>query len=175
MAGFQIDAEKFYWIKGDAEDDPEDLCLHGDASAVIGDETFSYSCTVSATALYLLKSLTENHIIYEDNQMLPCCGHFLIANDTLSEVYIYGCPNGVDWSIIHEGDTVRLITESGKETVVPLAEYQKEVFRFADKVEAYYQSCAPKILPEDDEFTRNGYTAFWTEWRRRRYGTNVPS
>ncbi|MDE7245733.1 MAG: hypothetical protein K2O18_17410 [Oscillospiraceae bacterium] len=160
-----MDAECFYWIQG-PEDDPEDLCLHGDVTAVIGDETFSYACTASAAALYLLKSLSRNHIIYEENQMLPCCGFFMIANDTLSEVDIVGCSNGIDWSVIHEDGAVRLVTESGKETVVPMTEYQKEVLRFAGKVEAYYRACAPKILPED-EFDRNGYTAFWNEWRRR--------
>ena len=166
MAGFHIDAGNFRWISG-PEDDPHDLCLHGDASAVIGDETFAYSCTVSAAALYLLKSLTRDHIIYEENQMLPCCGFFLMANDTLSEAEISGCPNGVDWSVIHDGGAVRLITESGRETVVPMQDYEKEVFRFADKIEAHYQSCAPKILP-DDPFDRNGYIAFWNEWHSRR-------
>ena len=34
-------------------------------------EKFHIDATVSATALYLLKTLTEEHIIYEDNQMLP--------------------------------------------------------------------------------------------------------
>jgi len=166
MAGFQIDAENFAWVNGDA-DDPRDLCLHGEATAVIGNECFAYRCTVSATALYLLKTLTQDHLIWEDNQMLPCCGFFLIANDELSEVTISGCPNGVDWSVIHEGESVRLITENGKETIVAMEDYRREVFRFADKIEAYYQSCSPKIVPQD-EFDRNGYTAFWNEWHRRR-------
>lgn len=34
-------------------------------------EKFHIDATVSATALYLLTTLTEEHIIYEDNQMLP--------------------------------------------------------------------------------------------------------
>ena len=35
------------------------------------------------------------------------------------------------------------------------------------KVEGYYRRCAPKVLPED-EFGRQGFLAFWREWRRRR-------
>ncbi|MDE7477213.1 MAG: hypothetical protein K2M91_04555 [Lachnospiraceae bacterium] len=166
MSGFKIDGDHFAWINGEA-DDPKDLCLHGDVTAVIGDECFTDECTVSATALYLLKTLTEDHVIWEDNQMMPCCGHFIIPNDDLSEVTIVGCPNGIDWSVIHEGASVKLITESGKETVVPVKDYAKKVFRFADKVEAYYQLCSPKIISEN-EFYQNGYTAFWNEWHRRR-------
>ncbi len=167
MTGFQIDAEHLAWINGDA-DDPEDLCLHGDATAMIGEECFTYRCAVSSTALYLLKTLTQDHLIWEDdNQMLPCCGHFMIANDTLTEVAIVGCTNGVDWSVLHEGDSVRLVTESGKETIVSMEDYRREVFRFADKIEAYYQSCSPKRLQED-EYDRAGYIAFWNEWHRRR-------
>lgn len=110
MAGFQIDAERLEWINGDA-DDPRDLCLHGEATAVIGEECFTYYCTVSSTALYLLKSLTQDHLIGED--------------------------------------------------------YRREVVRFADKIEAYYESCSPKIIGED-EYDRVAYTAFWNEWHRRR-------
>lgn len=168
MGIFRIDADHLCWING-TEDDPEDLCLHGHAVALIGEEKLEYEATISATALYLLKSLTENHIIYEDNQMLPCCGFFYIPDETLSNVTISGCPNGIDWSVIHEDDVVRLILGNGQEQRISLEDYRKEVFRFADKIERFYQSCAPKILP-DDPFDRNGYLAFWNEWHRRREG-----
>ena len=167
MGTFKIEATNLHWL-GDPVNDPDDLCLHGDAVAYIGEQKLEYEdCTVSATALYLLKTLTENHIIHQDNQMLPCCGFFLIANEDLTEVGISGCPNGVDWSVIHADDAVRLILEDGYEISVPLEQYRDEVIRFADRIEAYYQSCPPKILPED-VFDRNGYIAFWNEWHRRR-------
>ncbi|MEY8321161.1 hypothetical protein AAK894_08790 [Lachnospiraceae bacterium 46-61] len=165
MAGFHIDAHHFEWING-SEDDPEDLCLHGDVTAIIGDEVLQYNCTVSSTGLYLLKTLIQNHIIGEDNQMLPCCGHFMIANDAFSEVTIIGCPNGIDWSVIHDGDFIKLITESGKQTIISLQDYEQEVFRFADSVEAYYKCCSPKVtFNDEDELT---YATFWNEWHRRR-------
>lgn len=166
MAGFHIDAQELYWVNGSA-DDPNDLCLHGRTVAVIGDETFEYNATVSASALYLLKSLTEDHIIYHDNQLLPCCGFFLIASEDLTKVDISGCPNGIDWSVIHEGDKVKLITETEKTIYVTQEEYRDEVFAFTDKIEAFYNKCQPKILP-DDPFDKNGYVAFWNEWHRRR-------
>lgn len=51
MGIFQIDAEEFEWIDG-TKDNPQDLCLHGLAVAVIGTETFEYGATISATAFW---------------------------------------------------------------------------------------------------------------------------
>ena len=45
--------------------------------------------------------------------------------------------------------------------------YKAEVFRFADKIEAFYNACTPKVIP-DDTFWKNGYVAFWNEWHSRR-------
>ena len=73
----------------------------------------------------------------------------------------------MDWSIVHDRRNVKIILPFGQEERIPLAGYKKEVFRFADKVEAFYQACTPKEVP-DDEFDRNGYLAFWNEWHRRR-------
>lgn len=163
---FGITVERMYWIKGE-EDDPKDLCLHGDVEVIIGAETFSYNATVSATALYLLKTLTEDHLIGEEIQMLPCCGHFIIPAANLDTVDISGCSNGIDWSVIHENDYVRLITESGQEVSIPIEDYISAVFHFSDIVKAFYDLCSPKEVG-DDEFERSGYIAFWNEWNRRR-------
>lgn len=141
--------------------------MHGHVIAQIGDTVLEDYGTVSATALYLLKTLTEDKIMAEyDIQMIPCCGHTMFANQDLTEVMISGCPNGTDWSTIHEGNSVRLILHTGQEEVVDLSAYREEVLRFAEKVEAFYNSCAPKELPAN-EYDRNGYIAFWNEWHRR--------
>ena len=166
MGLFSIDATDFEWIDG-SKDNPEDLCLHGHAIVCIGKCKFDYDATISATALYLLKTLTENHIINTDTQLLPCCGHFMIPNETLDNVTILGCPNGIDWSVIHDGDSVILELEDGTREYVSIAAYEREVFRFADKIETFYKSCTPKKVPAD-EFERNGYIAFWNEWHKRR-------
>lgn len=166
MGTFKIDADDLHWLS-DPVNDPEDHCLHGHAVALIGDRTLAYDCTVSATALYLLKTLTEDHMMGQDNQLLPCCGHFLIANDELTNVTIIGCAYGIDWSVIHEGESIKLVLEDGYEENIPLDEYRDEVYRFADKIEAYYKACPPR-KEYTDAFDRNGYTAFWNEWHRRR-------
>ena len=60
MGTFVIDVDEFTWICG-LEDDPEDLCLHGHVTVQIGKTVMEYDGTVSATALYLLKTLTETN------------------------------------------------------------------------------------------------------------------
>lgn len=160
MAQFHIDVTECFWIGGSL-DDREDLCLHGNALAVIGDRRLEYAdATVSAAALYLLKSLTEDHVIGQDNQMLPCCGFCLIPNDAGTEVSVSGCPNGVDWTVRHE---------DGYEALVDPAEYRRAVFAFADKIETFYKTSSAKILPRDD-WERRGCLTFWNEWHRRRSG-----
>ena len=166
MDKFTIRAHQFSWITGEA-DDPEDLCLHGHVTVEVGDRMLEDDGTVSATALYLLRTLTEDRLMGKsENQMIPCCGHFLMANEDLTAVEIIGCDNGTDWSTVHENGGVRIMLATGEEAWIDLPRYRAEVLRFADTVEAYYQSCQPK-RPED-EFSRRGYQAFWNEWHRRR-------
>ena len=166
MGVFKIRADQFEWING-AKDDPRDLCLHGRVTAQFGDTILEDHGTVSATALYLLKTLTEDKLMQPyDIQMIPCCGYFLIANSDLTEVQISGCDTGTNWSTVHEGDSVRFILPTGQEEVVSRREYQYEVLDFAKSVKRYYDACTPKEIPED-EFDRNGYIAFWNEWHRR--------
>lgn len=166
MGIFTIKADDFGWING-AKDDPQDLCLHGRVTVQFGDTVLEDHGTVSATALYLLKTLSEDKIMAPyDIQMVPCCGHTLIANDDLTEVQISGCDKGTDWSTIHEENNVRLILPSGQEEVVSLREYRCEVLDFAESVKRFYDICTPKEMPKD-EFERDGYIAFWNEWQRR--------
>ena len=165
---FRIDAENLCWIKNDDVDDPDDFCLHGQAHAKIGDVFFQCEATVSATGLYLLRSLTENHSIHEHEHILPCCGHWMLANDDLSSVDIGGCSNGVNWSVIHENDIIKFVTESGTETLIDIDNYRQEVYAFTDKIEAFYKKSSPKNLLETDSISRDGYAAFWNEWHRRR-------
>ena len=167
MGIFKIEADQFSWIDG-SRDEPDDYCLHGHVTVQIGSHQLEDYGTVSATALYLLKSLTEDKAMDQHTiQMIPCCGHFFLPNQELSEVQIIGCDTGTDWAIVHVGDRVRIILDSGDEEWVELSDYKEEVFRFADKIEAFYQSCTPKTIPSD-AFERDGYTAFWNEWYRRR-------
>ena len=164
---FKIHIDDLFWING-TKDDPKDMCLHGRMWVVIGGRMVELDgeVTVSASALYFLKTLTEDHILNEDNQMLPCCGHYLVPLEDGKNVTIGGCPLGVDWTVLHEGKMVVVILEDGTRTSIPLELYKNEVFRFADEVEAFYRACSPKILHNDYE--RENWRLFWDEWHRRR-------
>ena len=173
MGTFKIDASNLHWINGSL-DYPSDLCLHGDAVAIIGKYKKHYKdATVSATALYLLKSITENHYPSEEGmevQILPCCGFNIYPDANLENVSIMGCPNGEDWTIEHDGNDVVLSLDNGYIERVNIDDYKKEVFKFADLIENYYKKCSPKKLDDYSDFDRDGYIAFWNEWHRRRNG-----
>ena len=154
------------WIEGPA-DDPRDRCAHGSVSVTMGERVLSYDCCTSAAAMRMLRTLTEDHEIgdcWAGQQMLPCCGHELYAEG--ESVVIFGCPNGVDYAVRHEGDMVCLTTEDGETYAVSFAEYLAGTMPFLDALEAFYRSASPKIFYADVE--KAGYEAFWKEWNRRR-------
>ena len=75
-------------------------CAHAHAVARIRDETLEYEPTVSATALYLLKSLSEDHRAYEEKQFPPCRGFNIFEkSDGSGDVVVLGCPHGVYWDM----------------------------------------------------------------------------
>lgn len=165
MAKFHIDATDLHWLEGCGTDD---LCLHGNAIAVIGERTLAYEeCTVSSTALYLLKSLTQDHIIYrEANQMLPCCGHMIIPADDGENVHVCGCTNGEDWTVCHVDGAVELILEDGYTVTVPMEEYRREVLAFVQKIEDFYNTAESRTPA--DTWEQKNYARFWEEWHRRK-------
>ncbi|MBR4204459.1 MAG: hypothetical protein IKQ92_03185 [Clostridia bacterium] len=178
IAEFHITAEDLHWL---TEDEAEDYCLHGRAAAAVGGYEISYdSVTVSAAALMLLRTLTEDHEAGRSAVgMLPCCGRPLPPMDSDPEhCILITCPNGADWSVRHDGEDVILDIgdEDGCVFRVPLGQYQDEVCRFADEIEAFYRASKPKKLPEDPDCEEDaGYEAFLREWRARRdpYGPGV--
>jgi len=163
---FKIEATNLRWLEGMNPED--DLCLHGDVVTIIGDERLEEnSATVSAAALYLLRTLTQDHVSDRENPIIPCCGFSMYADEYMANVDIIGCPNGVDWSVIHIPDGVKITAESGTGKIIAIDNYRSIVYSFVDKIDDYYLQSPPKVLP-DDKYDREGYIAFWNEWRRRR-------
>ena len=170
MGIFKISVTNLHWIDGTL-DNPDDFCLHGDPVAIIGEFKLEYKdATVSATALYLLKTITENHYPGKDNQMLPCCGFSMIPDTDLQNVTIIGCPNGVDWKIEHSNKNVIITLDNGHVEMIDIEDYKKEVFAFADLIEGFFNRCKPKRIDTLNQADKDGYIAFWNEWRRRRNG-----
>jgi len=169
---FDIKVLRQHWIKDDENDDPEDLCSHGEVFLRIGDKEISNkqsgSWTLSSTALYLMRTLSENYKPSKyASQLIPCCGHFFVTDESDDEfVMIVGCSNGIDWTIKHiENEQIKHITEDGEEGIIGKAEYRKIVIEFVNHIEKFYKQSKPKVIPED-EFDRKGYEAFWKEWRK---------
>lgn len=168
---FDIRILDLHWIKD--VDDPTDLCAHGRVFVKIGNEIISdkksLDITVSASALYLMRTLKINYKKDDfASQLLPCCGHFIIADDDNDFVNICGCPSGIDWTIIHTYDNrIKHISDSGQEAIIGKEQYKKIVLDFADQVENFYKTSIPKTIPTDD-FDKKGYLTFWKEWRNLR-------
>jgi hypothetical protein len=168
---FDLKILDLHWINN--EDDPNDLCAHGHVYLKIGNEIVSDKesgdWTLSSTALSLMRTIDKDYKKNNnDNQLLPCCGHFIIADDQGENVTIQGCGNGIDWTIIHHSNgTVEHVTEKGEKGIITNEDYRKLISGFADKVEQFYKDSKSKTIPEDD-FDKKGYLIFWKEWKRLR-------
>ena len=49
--------------------------------------------------------------------------------------------------------------------LIKFLDYKEWFKNFAKKVQEFYNKCYEKILPKND-FEKNGYIAFWNEWKR---------
>lgn len=167
---FDIKILRLHWINDDGKYDEDDICLHGEVYVKIGDETLSNkeagSWSLSVTGLYLLRSLSQDCSFYElGNQLVPCCGHFMIPDDNGENyVTIMGCPSGIDWKITHKDSIVEFESEKGSKGQLSFLEYKLIVKNFINEIEDFYGKPEDKNVP-DDEFDKNGFDQFWNEWR----------
>lgn len=168
---FDIKILDLHWIEN--VDDPTDLCAHGHVFLKIGDQVVSDKATgdwtLSSTALSLLRTIEKDYITDDySNQLLPCCGHFFIADENQETVIVQGCNTGIDWKIIHTNDNkVKHVLDNGYEVSIDKEAYKCKVLEFADQIEQFYKDSKPKAIPTDD-FDKKGYLTFWKEWRHLR-------
>jgi hypothetical protein len=160
-----------HWIQ-QVIDAPADLCAHGDVEFRIGadvlmDESNGKDLTVSAAALYLLRALSIPHTKENPvgDQLFPCCGFNMWEVEGQEDVVISGCPNGVDFEILHEETGVCICSAEGREWHVDWPSWRDAVFAFADRVSDFYATSSPKE-PNDED--RAGFMKFLAEWGRRR-------
>jgi hypothetical protein len=165
------------WVEG-AEDDPADLRAHGDVEFRIGGDVLlgpdtGKGLTVSAAALYLLRTLDRPHTrdAPVGDHLFPCCGFALYELDGEPDVAVCGCPNGEDFEVRHAPGGVVVRAADGREWSVGWPEWRAAVFAFADRVAAFYAACAPKRPSPDDAA---GFRCLAREWTRRR-GAPGPS
>ena len=81
------------------------------------------------------------------------------------DVVIVGCPNGIDFDVVHANDEVVVTAADGREYRLSAAEWRKTVCAFSDAVETFYAVSSPK-QPSDDD--KDGYAKFRSEWSRHR-------
>lgn len=161
------------WIKG-SKDDPADLCAHGDFEFridgdVLSDGSAGRELTLSAAALYLLRTVSRSHTKDEPvgDHLFPCCGHAMYDVPEQDDVVIVGCPNGEDFEVVHreEDASVLVRVADGRDWSVDRDSWRDAVFTFADAVAEFYARSSPKRPTADDS---TGFRAFQAEWERRR-------
>ena len=167
---FELKLLTISWLENLEEE--LDRCAHGKVLVRIGGAILSDASadawTVSAAALYFLRTLTQDHTPINPicEQLLPCCGFAMWPDASSDDVFIMGCPTGIDWAVEHIVEGIRLTAAGGESVVISRQQYQAAVLRFADEVYTFYQSSHPKQLPADPEDAA-GYDLFWQEWHRR--------
>jgi hypothetical protein len=160
------------WIKG-AVDDPADVCAHGHVDFRVGDDQLidperDIEVTVSAAALYLLRTLEREHTKESrvGEQLFPCCGFATYDEGGSPDVLIIGCPNGIDFEVRRGPDRhVILRASDGREWQIASADWQTAVFSFADAVSAFFADASRKTPSTGDE---PGFRKLVAEWERRR-------
>lgn len=160
---FAIEAAELCWLNGQREE--TDLCAHGIVRICLGDYTLEGEVSTSASALHLLRTVSDDHEPDEMAKLFPTDGFCWTPSGgaTPYPIYLGGCPNGgFDGTVLHEEGFVRVALESLPEVRVPLEDYRAEVFRFADAVEALFRRSQPKVVA--DALDKLWYPLFWMEW-----------
>lgn len=162
---------RLHWINDDRQDDPRDLCAHSPVAFEVRGRCLlaadAGSFTVSAAAVYLLRTLTREHTSAAPvgEHLFPCCGHALYDLGD-PDVVILGCPRGTNvWVTRPNGHTVRLSTDDGEQLDVGANDWSAAVVGFVDRVQQFYRQAAPKQPAAADAA---GYAKMWSEWQRRR-------
>jgi hypothetical protein len=164
-----------HWLSHAAEQ--SDLCAHGEVTVQIGSQKLASPADgdwcVSAAALYLLRTLTTDHTPEHPvgEHLIPHCGHTMFVENGSDDVLILGCPQGVNWDVIHQSGQVLLRTTQGTEERLRRHEWQQAVLAFADAVEHFYAHSLPKVPADTDEAA--AYAVFLAEWKRRRQAISV--
>lgn len=154
-----------------------DLCTHGDVRLTIGGHTIAPGngegeYGISEAALGLLRTLKSDRPEqtgqpFADRLIPHGCGAILMM----------GCPIGIDWTVRHVKDRVRITdvvrydTTSdsdatrfpGLEVEIPLDEYRDEILAFARRAKEPFEGVVKSFSDDADE---RDYVNFWEEYDR---------
>ena len=155
---------KDMFFRGDSEKE-YDYCIHGKVIFNIGEVLLSddNNWCVSASAYRFLQTLFEDHKTGNEEFLIPCCGHSIYPSEDEKFVTIIGCNNGIDFDVIHMGESVIIKTADKREYKVPFSDYKNAVLSFAKQISDFYESNPPRKF--DDDFHKDGYKAFMSSYR----------
>ncbi len=155
-----------HWL--DSVDEPEyDLCVHSNVLLEIGDKVISNKesgdWTVSASAYLFLKSLNEDHISSQYEQLLPCCGFNFWKIE--SGFFFGNCGIGINWDIFRRGNKI-VNKFKNKEIEVEFGEWRNAIVEFSDEVLNFYDQSVPRKYSDDN--SKEEFEYFMSEFRRLR-------
>jgi hypothetical protein len=116
-----------HWIDGSLNDS-EDLCAHSGVDFRIGNSVLvkpsDGDWTVSAAALYLLRTLSQPHTKQQPvtEYLFPCCGNGIFEVEGQDDVQIVGCTSGIDFDVLRVDDEVIVTAQDGTQYRVGLSD-----------------------------------------------------
>lgn len=169
----KLEAKEMYWL--DTDSGTTDLCAHGNVYFELDNKVLmngSESVTVSATAVFLLRTLEKDHTIDKPlfDAMFQCCGHSMFPCDSEYGYYILsGACFNKDFEVRHKSDgIVQISDESGiKVSQLSLKEWRQAVYQFSSTVLDFYKASLPKDLSSRDDEEIECFNLFIKEWNQR--------
>jgi hypothetical protein len=172
----EIEITRQGWVDPELDEDPADLCSHGEIRLEIGGEVIAPGpddgdYTISTSALALLRTLETDHSPEQPvaDRLILHCGM----------IHMLTCPIGIDWRVEHLGGRVRLSDVRRYESTdgepcsyaieVELSddEYRREIVAFAEKAKEPF---ANSEKTPADEYDEQVYREFWREYEERLRG-----
>lgn len=161
----ELCATQLHFLGDTLQEQKFDYCVHGKVVCILDGVDLSNDVSdwcVSASAYRFLQSLFKNHVQGAEEHLIPCCGHFLLPSADRTRVTIYGCPNGIDFDVIHENGRVVVRVQNGSTHTVSFDEYRTAVLAYAKQIEDFYHQNPPRQF--QDPFDQEGFSAFCQEW-----------
>jgi hypothetical protein len=102
--------------------------------------------TVSAAAIYLLRTLSQQHTEQDPitEYLFPCCGFDFFEVEGQDDVQIVGCPSGIDFEVLRVDDEVIVTGQDGTQYRVGFSDWKNAVCEFSDSVRAFCSASSPK-------------------------------
>jgi hypothetical protein len=153
--GFRLDLLEQTWLEPGSETDP---CTHGRLRIVINGmvvmDGTSDDTSISKTALALSRTLSRDHL-----PSAPVAPQLVFHGCGFATMLEVSCGIGADWSVRHEGGTVRItdvvrFDGPSREPAVPFADaacvvpenlYRREVVRLASAALAFAAQSVKRI------------------------------